>query len=193
MVSNFGNFFAISALYLISGANLPLLPIQLVLTSLLTDLPCITIATDNVSSEELVRPSKFNVHSLMFISMFLGSITALFEIMYYAIVRHQHTGVSQTGLYLFLTLVALVVIFTIRNKDHFWRAAKLSRAMTSSFAIITVISIVTIYIGLTKRLFSFTALPIGIFAVTIVMAVFYVFVLDTIKTWFYKSSIGSGL
>lgn len=193
MVSNFGNFFAISALYLISGANLPLLPIQLVLTSLLTDLPCITIATDNVSPEELVRPSKFNVHSLMFISMFLGSITALFEIMYYAIVRHQHIGVSQTGLYLFLTLVALVVIFTIRNKDHFWRATKLSRAMTSSFAIITVISIVTIYIGLTKRLFSFTALPIGIFAVTIVMVVFYVFVLDTIKTWFYKSGIGGGL
>ena len=113
MVSNFGNFFAISALYLISGASLPLLPIQLVLTSLLTDLPCITIATDKVSSEELVRPSKFNVHSLMFISMFLGSITALFEIMYYAIVKDQKTGVAQTGLYLFLTLAALVVIISI--------------------------------------------------------------------------------
>jgi hypothetical protein len=42
-------------------------------------------------------------------------------------------------------------------------------------------------------LFSFTALPIGILAVTIVMVVFYVFVLDTIKTWFYKSGIGGGL
>jgi len=192
MVSNFGNFFAISALYLISGASLPLLPIQLVLTSLLTDLPCISIATDNVSPEELIRPSKFNVHSLMFISMFLGSITALFEIMYYAIVRKQPTGIEQTGMYLFLTLAALVVIFSIRNKGHFWQAPRLSRAMGISFATITTLSIVTVYIGLTKRLFTFTSLPLGILAITILVTVFYIFVLDTIKTWFYKSTIGNG-
>jgi Mg2+-importing ATPase len=190
MVSNFGNFFAISALYLMSGANLPLLPIQLVLTSLLTDLPCITIATDNVSSEELDRPSKFNVHSLMFISVFLGSITALFEIMYYAIVKNQAVGVAQTGLYLFLTLAALVVIFSIRNRDHFWRAPKLSNPMRLAFAVISVISIVTIYIGLTKRLFSFTSLPIGILAITLIIVVIYVFILDTIKVWFYRSNVG---
>ena len=151
MVSNYGNFFAISALYLISGATLPLLPIQLVLTSLLTDLPCITIATDNVESDELVQPSKFNVHSLMFISMFLGSITAIFEVMYYAIIKHQPTGIAQTGLYLFLTLSALIIIFSIRNKDHFWKAPRLSKAMELSFAIITVLSIITIYIGVTKN------------------------------------------
>ncbi len=190
MVSNYGNFFAISALYLISGSTLPLLPIQLVLTSLLTDLPCITIATDNVEPSELVQPSKFNVHSLMFISMFLGSITALFEIIYYAIIRHQPTGIAQTGLYLFLTLSALIIIFSIRNKDHFWRAPKLSRAMVSSFAIITVLSIITIYIGVTKRLFSFTALPAGILGITIVLTFVHIFFLDTIKTWFYKSGLG---
>lgn len=193
MVSNFGNFFAISALYLISGASLPLLPIQLVLTSLLTDLPCITIATDSVDPEELVRPSKFNVHSLMFISMFLGTITALFEIMYYAVVKNQKTGIAQTGLYLFLTLAALIVIFSIRNKDHFWKAPRLSKAMGVSFGLITFISLITIYIGLTKRLFSFTSLPFGILSITILIAIFYVFILDTVKTWFYKSSVGADI
>ncbi len=193
MVSNFGNFFAISALYLISGANLPLLPIQLVLTSLLTDIPCITIATDNVNPAELVRPSKFNVHALMFMSMFLGSVTALFEVMYYAIIKHQPTGISQTGLYLFLTLAALAVIVSIRNKDHFWRAPRLSTAMAASFTVITAIAIVTIYIGLTKKLFSFTTLSAGVLGMTIAMTVFYVFILDTIKSWFYRSGIGNRL
>ncbi|HEY5268127.1 MAG TPA: cation-transporting P-type ATPase [Candidatus Saccharimonadales bacterium] len=193
MVSNFGNFFAISALYLISSSNLPLLPIQLVLTSLLTDLPCITIATDNVNPEELVRPSKFNVHSLMFISIFLGTITSLFEIMFYAIIKTQKVGIAQTSLYLFLTLAALVVIFSIRNKDHFWRAPKLSKSMGISFALITVISIITIYIGATKRLFSFTALPLDILGLTVLVVIAYVFVLDIIKTWFYKSSIGNSI
>jgi P-type Mg2+ transporter len=193
LVGNFGNFFAISALYLVSGADLPLLPIQLVLTNLMTDLPCITIATDNVSPAELVLPSKFNVHSLMFISMFLGTITALFEIMYYAIIKDQPIGIAQTGLYLFLTLTGLIVIFSIRNKDHFWRAPKLSKAMTISFAVVTFISVVTIYIGVTKRLFSFSSLPVGILAITLGVAIFYVFVLDTVKTWFYKSTVGTNL
>ncbi len=193
LVGNFGNFFAISALYLISGANLPLLPIQLVLTNLLTDLPCITIATDNVSPSELVLPSKFNVHSLMFISMFLGSITALFEIMYYAIIKSQPIGIAQTGLYLFLTLTGLIVIFSIRNKDHFWKAPKLSSPMALSFAIVTFISIATIYIGITKRLFTFSALPSDILAITLGIAIFYVFILDTVKTWFYKSTVSINL
>jgi Mg2+-importing ATPase len=193
LVGNFGNFFAISALYLISGANLPLLPIQLVLTNLLSDLPCITIATDNVSPSELVLPSKFNVHSLMFISMFLGSITALFEIMYYAIIKSQQVGIAQTGLYLFLTLTGLIVIFSIRNKDHFWRAPKLSKAMALSFTLVTFISIVTIYIGITKKLFSFSTLPIDILAMTLAISILYVFVLDTVKTWFYKSTVGINL
>jgi Mg2+-importing ATPase len=193
LVGNFGNFFAISTLYLIAGANLPLLPIQLVLTNLLTDLPCITIATDNVSPAELVLPSKFNVHSLMFISMFLGTITALFEVMYYAIIKNQPIGIAQTGLYLFLTLIGLIVIFSVRNKDHFWRAPKLSKAMGLSFAVVTFVSIVTIYIGVTKRLFSFSALPIGILGITLAVTIFYIFILDTVKTWFYKSTVGTNL
>jgi Mg2+-importing ATPase len=192
MISNFGNFFAISALYLISSTSLPLLPIQLVLTSLLTDLPVITIATDSVNSEELIRPSKFHIRSLMFISIFLGSITALFEIMYYAIVKDQPAGIAQTGLYLFLTLAALVVIFSVRSKGHFWRASKLSKVMAISFAIVAAVSIITIYIGITKKLFSFTTLPLGVLGLTILITVFYIFVLDTIKTWFFKSNISSG-
>jgi magnesium-transporting ATPase (P-type) len=125
--------------------------------------------------------------------MFLGTITALFEVMYYAIIKNQPIGVSQTGLYLFLTLIGLIVIFSVRNKDHFWRAPKLSRAMGLSFAVVTFISIVTIYIGVTKRLFSFSSLPIGILAITIAVTIFYIFILDTVKTWFYKSTVGTNL
>ncbi|HUC96152.1 MAG TPA: cation transporting ATPase C-terminal domain-containing protein [Candidatus Saccharimonadales bacterium] len=176
---------------LLSGSDLPLLPVQLVLTSLLTDIPCITIATDNVGTEELERPSKFNVHSLMFISMFLGSITALFEIIYYVIIRNQPTGIEQTGMYLFLTLSALVIIFSVRNKGHFWHAPKLSNAMIASFAIVAAISIGIIYLTITKSLFSFTALSVGIMSITIVLTAVHISFLDTIKTWFYKSKIGS--
>jgi hypothetical protein len=65
--------------------------------------------------------------------------------------------------------------------------------MGLSFAVVTFVSIVTIYIGVTKRLFSFSALPIGILGITLAVTIFYIFILDTVKTWFYKSTVGTNL
>lgn len=188
-VSNWGNFFALSALYLMSASSLPILPVQVLLTSLLTDLPCITIATDNVDVSELERPSKFNVHSLMFISMFLGTITAVFEIMYFNLIKGHSAGVAATGLYLFLTFTALIVIFSIRNKSHFWRAPKMSRPMKLGFAIISVVSIALVYTPAIKELFSFSHFSMELFGITALMTVVYFLVMDAVKVWFYKTNI----
>jgi magnesium-transporting ATPase (P-type) len=127
----------------------------------------------------------------MFISMFLGSVTAIFEIMYYAIIKSHTASVSETGLYLFLTFTALIVIFSIRNKDHFWHAPKLSQPMKIAFALITVLSLLLVYFPPTQRLLSFTPLSVGLLLVTIFMTVAYFMVMDTIKVWFYKANIGN--
>ncbi|HEV2403738.1 MAG TPA: cation-transporting P-type ATPase [Candidatus Saccharimonadales bacterium] len=189
LVSNWGNFFALSVLYLISMASLPILPVQVLLTSLLTDLPCITIATDSVDTKDLMQPSRFNVHTLMLASMFLGSLTAVFEIMYYAIIKNYSPAIAETGLYLFLTFTALVVIFAIRNKDHFWRAPRMSGPMKISFAAISVLSVALVYIPATKKLLSFTALSWKLLVMTVFMSFAYFLVIDTVKVWFYKSSV----
>jgi len=59
MVGTFGNFFALALLFLLA-ASLPLLPRQVLLISLLTDLPLVAIATDTVSDDELERPSRYD-------------------------------------------------------------------------------------------------------------------------------------
>jgi Mg2+-importing ATPase len=190
-VSNWGNFFALSVLYLLSVASLPILPVQVLLTSLLTDLPCIAIATDNVDTGELQRPSRFNVHALMFTSMLLGSVTAFYEIMYYAIIRNHSVGTVQTGLFLFLTFSALIVIFSIRNRDHFWLAQKLSQPMKIAFAFITILTLLLVYLPATQKLLSFTALSFGLLCVTIILTVVHFLTMDTIKVWFYRANIGA--
>ncbi len=187
-VSNWGNFFALSALYLISIATLPILPVQVLLTSLITEVPCFSIATDNVDNRELQEPSKFNIHSLMFISMFLGTLTAIFEIMYFAAMKSLPSSVVATGLYLFLTFTALIVILTIRNKEHFWKAPKFSLALIVSFVLITIISIAVVYIPYTKHILSFSNFPISLMSFTVGLTIIYFIIMDTIKVWFYKSS-----
>jgi P-type Mg2+ transporter len=186
MIGNFGNFFALGTLYLLS-ASLPLLTIQLLLTNLLGDVPLIAISTDNVELAELQHPSKYDVRSLMFVSMILGSFTALFELLFFAIIKNQPLSVSRTSLYLYLTLLGFVVIFCVRNKDHFWKAPKLSRPLWFSFGLITAITTVMIYIKPTETVFSLTALSLSSVGLIIGMTALYLLFLDTIKVWFYKS------
>lgn len=190
MIGNFGNFFALSALYLVA-ANLPLLTIQLLLTNLLGDVPLVTIATDNVGLDELARPSRYNSRSLVFMSMFLGTFTALFELFFFALIKNQSLAISQTSLYLYLTLIGFVVILSVRNKEHFWKAPKFSKALFWSFLVIAIVSIAIVYIGPTKQLFSFHALSLKLLEVIFSMTLLYLVVLDVIKVWFYQTKIGN--
>jgi Mg2+-importing ATPase len=185
MIGNFGNFFALSALYLLA-LSLPMLAIQLLITNLLTDIPLVAISTDNVRPEELTRPSKNDTHSLMFISLVLGSVTALFEIMFFAVVRGSSVGLAQTGLFLFLTVSGLVVIFSVRNRGHYWRAPHFSAPLFVSFVAVLLASIGMLYWNVTQKLFSFTPLPVTTLAIVLGMAVVYVVVLDVVKVWFYR-------
>jgi P-type Mg2+ transporter len=190
MIGNFGNFFALSALYLIS-ASLPLLTIQLLLTNLLGDVPLVTIATDNVSISELARPSKYNSRTLVLISIFLGTFTAMFELFFFALIKNHSLGISQTALYLYLTVLGFVIILSVRNKEHFWKAPKFSKYLALSFTLIAAISIAIIYIEPTKHIFSFTPLSASILETIAIMTIVYLFVLDSIKVWFYQSKIGN--
>jgi len=187
MIGNFGNFFALSALYLLS-ANLPLLTTQLLLTNLLGDVPCVAISTDNVEAKALGRPSKYNMHSLIFTSAVLGSYTAIYELLFYVLVRSQPNGISQTSLYLYLTVIGFVVILSVRNSDHFWKAPRLSKPLLSSFGIIAIITVAVIYLKPTQRIFSFKPLPIDMLIITAAMALLYFVFLDLIKVWFYRAT-----
>lgn len=193
MIGNFGNFFALSALYLVSGATLPLLPIQLIMTGLLTDIPLITIATDNVDVKELLRPSKYSTHSLMFISLFMGTFTAMVEIMFFVIIRKQTPEIAQTSLFLFLTISQLAIILCVRNRTHFWQAIKLSVGLKVAISFVAAVTIAITYIGVTRTLFTFAAVPLTTFGLIAGGTLVYLLVLDTVKVWFYDSKVGSSV
>ena len=185
MVGNFGNFFALAILYLFS-LNLPLLPVQLLLTSLITDVPLITIASDRVDPQEAMKPEKYNTRSLMLISLVLGSCTALFELLYFALVSSRPPLFIQTSMFLFLSLLQLIVIVSIRNHDYFWRGTRPSPLLSIAIALAFVVSLALPYVPLTAHLFSFTPLPLQELAIVVGLAIAYVVVLDVVKVQYYK-------
>ena len=186
MVGNFGNFLALSALYLGSTA-LPLLPIQILLTNLLTDIPLISIASDTVGADEIVKPTKHKPRELVLISLILGVPTALFELAYVAILaaHPQSVATAQTGLYIFLSL-QLVIFFSIRNRGYFWKAHRPSNLLILSFSFAFIVSLGLIYIPWFQNIFSFTALPFTDIGIVLGMTVGYFVLLDVVKVLYYR-------
>lgn len=187
MIGNFGNFFALSALYLLS-ADLPLLTTQLLLTNLLGDVPLVAISTDNVEEESLSQPSKYNMHSLIFLSAVLGTYTALFELVFFAVVKNRPLPVAQTSLYLYLTVIGFVVILSVRNRVHFWNAKRLSNALIASFGGVALITFAVVYFKPTQTLFSFAPLSLRMLGLVLLMTGSYFVFLDVIKVWFYREA-----
>lgn len=185
MVSNFGNFLALSAMFLM-GSGLPLLPIQVLLTSLITDIPLISIYSDAVAPAEIVRPEKHDMRGLLFISLILGIPTALFELFYYMVVHMQALGSEETSLYLFFTFLALVIFYSIRTKGHFWNAPRPSRLLDVSFLCAFLFSLAITYVEPFRGWFSFAPLSASSIALMLALTLTYFLVADFIKVRYHR-------
>ena len=185
MASNFGMFIALSVLYLFS-ATLPILPIQILLNSLLSDLPLTTVYSDKVDDDEVVKPEKHDVKELLLISVVLGLPTGLFEIVYFLFIHSGPEALVQTSIYVFLTFQALVIFFTVRTRKHFWQTSGPSRMIGASFLAAFIISLAVIYVPQFQIWFSFVPLSGSSILLIIVLMGAYFLVADQIKVWYYR-------
>lgn len=82
--SNFGNVFSV----LIASAFLPFLPMEpmhLLLLNLIYDISCIAIPWDNVDSEYLEKPKKWDASSVSKFMIWIGPTSSVFDVSTYAL------------------------------------------------------------------------------------------------------------
>jgi hypothetical protein len=90
-----------------------------------------------------------------------------------------------------MTLTNFVVIFSVRNKQHFWKAPKLSTTLVLAFGSMAALVVGAVYLKITQKIFSFTPLDLGMITVIAVMTIIYFVFLDLTKVWFYRTNMGS--
>lgn len=185
MVGNLGSFFSLAILYLVAF-DLPQLPIQLLLGNLIQDIPLITVYSDNIDEDEVKKPQKYDIRSIMFISLFLGAFSAVYDFIYFAFVGFKATHYTQTSLFIFFCFTQLIIIFSVRNKKHMWQGKKPSLLVTGSIILFLLVSLLTIYISPLARLFSFTPLSFSTLGIIILVSAIYIFILDYIKVLYFN-------
>jgi len=188
MVGNIGNFFSLAFFYVVFAAGLPMLPIQLLIANLIQDMPLMTIFSDRVDDKEVKKPlAASQVKSLIRTSLLLGTFTAIYYLIYFLFVGTASSPTTQTNLFIFFNLTQLLIIISVRGKDHFfWQGAKPSRLLLGTITFFIVGSIAITYIPLTANFMGFTALPMLDLAILIALAVAFIFMLDLTKVGLNK-------
>jgi P-type Mg2+ transporter len=187
LVGNWGNFIALGVLYLFS-TDLPMLPIQVLLTSVVTDIPFISIYTDSVEDREVILPEKHNPKELIMLPLVLGFPTALFSLGAFYLIRNNSQIFIETVLFLFFTMLQMFAFFSVRTTGHFWQGSRPSLILSTLFLIALISSVLIIYIKPFQTWFNFISLPaFGIIAILLLM-VLYLLIMDAIKREYYRAS-----
>jgi Mg2+-importing ATPase len=185
MVGNMGNFAAIVGISLVID-YLPMLPVQILLTNLLTDLPLAAVADDRVDEQELRTPRKFNIRELAFGTVFLGLVSSLFDFLYFAAFRSNPPAVVQTGWFTFSIITELALIYSLRTRKPFWRAVRPGKLLAALSIVAAAVALVLPLSGLGAGVFRFAALSSSQIGVILVLVLLYFVSTESVKLMYAK-------
>ncbi len=140
--ATFGNMFSIAGASLFLPF-LPMLPKQILLTNLITDLPFLTIASDHVDEEQLKRPGKWNLKLIRNFMIFFGLHSSVFDfITFYVLYLYFRLSgpAFRTGWFLESAITELLILFIVRTKKSFIKS-KPGRLLTITALMAFIITI----------------------------------------------------
>lgn len=184
--ANIGNVvtIALASLFL---KFLPLLPSQVLLADLLSDLPLLSISTDKVDEDELVKPRRWSINYISRFSFTFGALSVLFDlitIMFLLNVFLLGETQFRTGWFLETVLSEILVTFAIRTKKPFFKSVP-SKLLLSTSIIVALVSIYLPY-SLLNNVFGFTQLGSGILEFIFLVLLNYFVFAEIIKPLFRK-------
>ncbi|OGZ79345.1 MAG: hypothetical protein A2528_03080 [Candidatus Staskawiczbacteria bacterium RIFOXYD2_FULL_37_9] len=156
IASNFGNFYSIAVIFLFIDF-LPMLPIQILLSNLLSDLPLISIVTDRIDADELKKPKAYHLRSVLPLVIILAVIITSFDFVFFSVFFREAPATIQTLWFIESVFCELLLVFIIRTKRLFWMGEGLSPALLVSIISVFAISIILPFLSFGQKIFHFTA------------------------------------
>ncbi|MCW5600811.1 magnesium-translocating P-type ATPase [Nitrosomonas sp.] len=184
--ANFGNMFSMAGASLLLPF-LPLLPKQILLTNLLTDLPEMTIATDRVDAEAIQRPQRWDIKFIRSFMLRFGLLSSVFDFITFGtlfFILNASPELFRTGWFVESVVSASLVVLVLRTRGPFWRSRS-SRALALATLIVVVATILLPYTPL-GSMFGLVPLPPVFLAITGVIVAMYISSAERLKRAFYR-------
>lgn len=184
--ANFGNMISMAAASLFLPF-LPLLAKQILLNNLLSSLPSLAIAGDNVDAEQTLTPRRWDIGAVRRFMISFGLISSLFDFLTFGfllLVLHASVDIFRTAWFIESLLTQLAIILIVRTYHAFW----LSRPSHLLFGLTLCVALFAIaipYLPISGWL-GFTPLPLPILLGVVAITGLYLFVSEATKRWFFE-------
>jgi Mg2+-importing ATPase len=181
--SNFGNMFSMAAASMFLSF-LPMLPTQILVNNLLYDFAQVTIPSDNVDPEVLIRPQRWQVRTLRDFMLVIGPISSLFDFLtFYVLLRlfHANEVFFHTGWFVESLATQTLVLFVIRTHGNPLKSRP-SLPLTLTTLGITLLGVIVPYTPL-AGLLGFVPLPLGYLLFVALATAAYLGLVEAGKQW----------
>lgn len=163
-----------------------MLPKQILLNNLLSDLPAITISTDNVGSEQVGRPQRWSVPRVRRFMIVFGLISSCFDLATFTLllfIFHANAETFHTMWFLVSLLTELVVMLVLRTLGPFYRSRP-SRLLLGSTMAMAAVTCALPYLGVVSLGFSFVPLQAAEMAAALAIVLAYALATEATKHLF---------
>jgi Mg2+-importing ATPase len=183
--ANFGNMFSMA------GAStflsfLPMLPKQILLTNLLTDMPEMTIATDNVDPEMIAKPHRFNMKFIRKFMIVFGLLNSIADystfgaLLYFGSTQDQF----RTGWFIENVFSAALIVLVMRTSRPLIKSRPGKYLVLATIVIICIVFVIPYTIM--GREFGFTPISVSLLAMITIIVSVYTTIVEIVKRAFYK-------
>ena len=183
--ANFGNMFSMAGASLIA-AFLPMLPKQILLLNLLTDLPAMAIATDHLDPEMVAVPRRWDVRYIRDFMVTFGLVSSVFDYLTFGLLLllAVPAEVFRTGWFLESALTEIFVLLVIRTRRVFFRSRPSPPLFAASLTLAAVAVALPYLPG--AALLGFAPLPAGLLAGLLGLTVLLVLASEAAKGLFFR-------
>jgi Mg2+-importing ATPase len=183
---NFGNMFSMAGTSLFLPF-LPLLPKQILFENLLSDVPSMTIGTDNVDAELLERPRRWNIDFLRDFMVVFGLTSSVFDYLTFGVllfVVHAAPDQFRTAWFVESLLTELCITLVVRTVRPFYRSRPGRWLVLATGAVVGVV--VLVLNSPLSALLGFAPLPGYLVLLILGIAALYVLATEVAKRSFYR-------
>jgi Mg2+-importing ATPase len=184
--ANFGNMFSMAGASLLLPF-LPLLPKQILLTNLLTDVPEMTIATDCVDPELVARPRRWDIRFIRRFMLVFGLLSSVFDYLTFGVlhwVLRASPTLFRTGWFVESVVSATLVVLVVRTRRPVYRARP-SAPLGAAVALVAALVLVLPFLPV-AGLFGFAPLPPVFFPLLGGIVALYVASAEVAKKIFFR-------
>jgi Mg2+-importing ATPase len=183
--ASFGNMFSMAGASLVASF-LPMLPKQILLLNLLSDLPAMAIATDHLDPELLARPRRWNVRFIRDFMVTFGLISSVFDALTFGLLLLLSVPVAvfRSAWFVESLLTEVVVLLALRTARPFYRSTPSGPLLAASAGVAALALALPFLPG--RALLGLAAVPPALLGAMLALTVLLMIACEAAKPAFFR-------